>query len=64
MANTAPTLKQKAHQLIDHLPDDATWKDVAEALAVIEDIETGLAESDAGLGVDAAVLRKRFGLPE
>lgn len=63
--STAPaTLKQQAHALIDQLPDDATWHDVAEALAVIEDIEAGLAESDRGLGVDTATLRKRFGLRE
>ncbi|MDR3416902.1 MAG: hypothetical protein P4L83_12015 [Nevskia sp.] len=41
MANAVPTLKQQAHALIDQLPDDATWHDVAEALAVIEDIRTG-----------------------
>ncbi|WP_029918864.1 hypothetical protein [Nevskia soli] len=64
MANIAPTLKQKAHELIDHLPDDATWEDVAEALAVIEDIEAGIADSDAGRVVDTATLRKHFGLPE
>jgi hypothetical protein len=64
MANTAPTLKQQAHALIDQLPDNATWRDVAEALAVVEDIEAGLAESDAGQGVDTATLRKRYGLPE
>lgn len=64
MANTAHTLKQQAHELIDHLPDTATWDDVAEALAVVRDIEAGLAESDAGLGVDTATVRKRFGLSE
>lgn len=64
MANIALTLKQQAHALIDQLPDDATWHDVAEALAVVEDIEAGLAESDAGKGVDTATLRKRYGLPE
>lgn len=61
---TAPTLKQQAIALIDRLPDDVTWHDMAEALAVVEDIEAGLAESDAGLGVDTATLRKHFGLPE
>lgn len=59
--NVAVTPKQKAHELIDQLPDDATWHDVAEALAVVDDIEAGIAESDAGLGVDTASLRQRFG---
>lgn len=62
--SAVPTLKQQAHALIDQLPDDATWHDVAEALSVIEDIEAGIAESDAGRGVDTATLRKRFGLRE
>lgn len=64
MSATAATLKKQAHALIDQLPEDATWHDVAEALAVIEDIEAGLTESNQGLGVDTAALRKRFGLRE
>lgn len=60
--NAAATLKQKAHELIDSLPEDATWQDVAEALAVVEDIEAGLAESEAGLGVDTDTLRRQYGL--
>ncbi|GAC1628625.1 MAG: hypothetical protein NVS9B10_18750 [Nevskia sp.] len=56
-SNTTPTLKQKAHALIDQLPEDATWRDVAEAFAVVEDIEAGMAESEAGLGVDTSTLR-------
>jgi predicted transcriptional regulator len=62
--STSATLKQKVHELADRLPDDATWEDVKAALAVIEDIEAGLAESDAGLGVDTGTLRERFGLRE
>jgi len=58
---TVPTLKQKVHALMDRLPDDASLRDMAEALSVVEDIEAGLSESDAGLGVDTATLRKRFG---
>lgn len=63
--STAPmTLKQQAHALIDQLPEDATWHDVADALTLIEDIEAGLADSDADRVVDTATLRKHFGLPE
>lgn len=64
MATAAPNLKQKAHELIDQLPEDATWEDMVEALAVVEDIEAGLAESDASQGVDTNTLRKRFGLTD
>ena len=60
----APTLKQQAHALIDQLPEDVTWHDVADALALIEDIEAGLADSDADRVVDTATLRKHFGISE
>lgn len=63
MAATEKSIKDKAHALIDDLPENATWADVAETLEVIADIEAGLVESDAGLGVDTATLRKRFSLP-
>jgi hypothetical protein len=64
MTTPATPFKQQAHALIDQLPDTATWEDLADALALIEDLEVGSAESDAGLGVDTATLRKRFGVPE
>ena len=47
MATQVETLKQKAHALIDQLPDDATWRDVAYRAAVRGDIEAGLADSAA-----------------
>jgi predicted transcriptional regulator len=45
---TAPTPKQQARELIEQLPDTATWDDVAQALAV----EEGLADIRAGRVVD------------
>ncbi len=63
---TAPasTIKQQAHALIDQLPDTATWHDMAAALALVEDIEAGLADSDAERVMDTATLRKHFGITE
>ena len=58
----ADTAKQRAHALIDELPDDAQWRDIVLALAIIDDIEAGLSESEAGQGVDTATLRERFGV--
>lgn len=63
MAANAETIKQKAHALIDGLPEDATWADLRQTLAVIEDIEAGLKESDAGLGDDTNALRRQYSLP-
>jgi predicted transcriptional regulator len=45
---TAPTPKQQARELIERLPDTATWDDVAQALAV----EEGLADVRAGRVMD------------
>lgn len=64
MTNAPLNLKQRAHELIDQLPDGATLAEMAEALAVVEDIEAGLAESDAGLGMATATLRKHYRLTE
>lgn len=58
------SLKQAAHQIIDALPDDASWKDLIYELSVLQDIEEGLRDSETGRTVDNATVRKQFGLPE
>lgn len=63
MSLPTPSLKQRAHELIDQLPDDATLADMAEALSLVEDIEAGLADSDADRIISNNVVRRRFGLP-
>ncbi|MDB5971730.1 MAG: hypothetical protein JWQ90_4180 [Hydrocarboniphaga sp.] len=50
--NTAATLKQKAHALIEHLPENATWRDVAYQAAVRAEAEEGLADIAAGRVID------------
>lgn len=60
----APTPKQQAHALLDDLPDDATWAELAYRLEVRADIEEGLADVKAGRVVRTAELRREFGLPE
>ena len=62
MTATAPTLKQKAHELIDQLPDDATWRDVAYRAAVRADIEAGLADSAANRVTPVEDILKEMGL--
>jgi len=42
------TPKQAARQLIDHLPDQASWDDIMYELYVKEKIEAGLADIKAG----------------
>lgn len=63
MSAPAQSIKQVAHQVIDQLPDQASWKDLIYELSVMQDIEEGLADSEGGRVVDNATVRKEFGLP-
>ena len=64
MTATAISFKQRAHALIEQLPDNADWKDLVYEAAVIQDIEEGLRDSEAGRVTDNATVRKHFGLSE
>ncbi len=55
-------VKQAAHQLIDQMPENASWDDVLYRLAVRRSIEIGLSESDAGNVTDTESVREKFGL--
>lgn len=57
------SIKQQAHQLLDNLPDSATWEDVMHWIYVRQSIDAGLKDSDAGRTMDVKEVRKRFGLP-
>jgi len=43
-----PNAKDAAREVIDRLPDQATWDDIAYELYVKEKIERGLADVAAG----------------
>jgi len=64
MATASLSFKQRAHALIDQLPETADWKDLAYEASVIQDIEEGLRDSDAGRVTDNSEVRRKFGLPE
>ena len=64
MSDTAATLKQQAHQLIDHLPDTATWDDVAYEAELRASIERGLADAKAGRVIPIEDLMKELGVVE
>jgi predicted transcriptional regulator len=53
--------KDDAHKLVEKLPDDATWHDLAYRAAVRADIEAGLADSAAGRTNPVADVLKEFG---
>jgi hypothetical protein len=56
--------KQVAHQLIDQLPDDATYDDMMRELYERQAIERGLADSDADRMKDVKDVRAKYGLSE
>ena len=56
------SIKQKAHQLLDKLPDSASWKDVMYRIYVRQAIEAGIKDSDQARTTDVSEVRKRFGL--
>jgi len=57
----ASNAKQQAHELIDQLPDDATWDEIAYRVEVHASIERGLAESETGRVVSQEEVEKLFG---
>ena len=44
----ATTAKEAARQIIEHLPDQATWNDIMYELYVKQKMEEGLADIEAG----------------
>lgn len=55
-------IKQAALDLVQSLPDDATWADLQYKLQVREKIERGLADIDAGRVVSHEEIKRKFGL--
>jgi predicted transcriptional regulator len=54
------TIKQRAIQALQTLPDDATIDDAIERLCLIAKIEEGLRQSEAGQLTDHDEVEKRF----
>ena len=58
MAGTSA--KQKALDAIEQLPADATVEDAIERLVLLAKIERGLADLDAGKGIDHSEAKRRL----
>ena len=56
-------VKEQARQLVEELPEGATWDDLMYKIYVRQAIEAGLSGSDAGRTQDVKAVRARFGLP-
>lgn len=61
---TRANLKQAAHQLIDKLPENATWDDVVYEMVTRREIELGIADSDANRVTSVEDVAKEFDLKE
>ena len=57
-----PSFKERAHRLVDGLPDDATWEDLEYAVYVHRSIEAGLKDSREGRPVPHEEAVRQFEL--
>jgi predicted transcriptional regulator len=57
----AETFKQAAHALIDTLPEDASWRELAYVAALRASIQQGLCEADAGQLISQDEIEAEFG---
>ncbi|MBN3898343.1 MAG: hypothetical protein HWQ41_24635 [Nostoc sp. NOS(2021)] len=55
-------IKEEARRLIDKLPENLTWDDLMYEIYVIQAIEAGLSDSEAGRVVSVEEVRAKFGL--
>jgi hypothetical protein len=61
---TIANVKQQAHQLVEELPENATWDDLMYEIYVRQAFEAGIRDSDAGRTQDVKQVRARLGLTE
>jgi predicted transcriptional regulator len=54
------TAKQKVLEAMEKLPADATVEDAIEQLVLLAKIEQGLAQLDAGQGVEHSEVKRRL----
>jgi predicted transcriptional regulator len=59
---TSETVKPRAIQALEALPEDATIDDAIERLCLIATIEEGLTQADAGQLTDHEEVKKRSSL--
>jgi len=57
-------VKRQARQLVEQLPDNATWDDLMYEIYVRQAVEAGIKDSDAGRTQNVQAVRARLGLTE
>ncbi|MFM9960501.1 MAG: hypothetical protein ACKV2Q_04665 [Planctomycetaceae bacterium] len=56
-------VKEEARQLVERLPETATWDDLMEEIYVRQAVERGMQDVEAGRTLTTDQLRTRLGLP-
>jgi predicted transcriptional regulator len=59
---SAQNVKEEARRLVANLPEDVTWDDLMYQIYVRQNIEAGLADSEADRVIEVEEVRKGFGL--
>jgi hypothetical protein len=57
-------VRKEAHELVDGLPENATWDDLMERIYVRQRISAGLRDVEEGRVLSVMEVRRRFGLSE
>ncbi len=55
-------IKQRALNLLEKLPENATWEDLMYEIYIRQTIEAGIEDSKAGRTIDVKEVRAKFGL--
>jgi hypothetical protein len=61
---SVPNVKEEARRLVENLPEDVTWDDLMYQIYVRQNIEAGLADSEADRVISVEDVRKGFGLTD
>ena len=63
MSSIEPSgIQPEAIEMINSLPEGATWDDLMYKIYVRQCIEAGISDAEAGRVVDVDEVRRRFGL--
>ena len=59
-----PQVKQEAQRLVETLPEDATWSDVARLVLERQRVEEGISDLDANITWTSDEIRDKLGIPK
>lgn len=57
-------VRDEVKQLVEELPEDASWDDLMERIYIRQAIESGLRDSEMGRTVEVHEVRARFNLDQ